>query len=92
MPAVALKRLSCFQHSELLLLLQHHLSPLLLKTLSWCVASGGPRNPNNDPCVVLVGINGLLVGVGACAQQNNADAMVDFAKLPVPGINNKQAH
>jgi hypothetical protein len=37
------------------------------------------------------GINGLLAGAGACAQQNNADAMVDFAKLPVPGINNKQA-
>jgi hypothetical protein len=38
MPAVALKRLSCSQHSELLLLLQHHLFPLLLKTLSECSA------------------------------------------------------
>lgn len=49
-------------------------------------------DPNNDPCVVLAGINGmngLLAGAGACAQQNNADAMVDFVK-PL-GINNKQA-
>jgi len=62
---------------------------------SWqnlCVASGGPRDPNNDPCVVLAGIKGLsalLAGADACAQQDNADAMVDFAELP--GINNKQA-
>jgi len=62
---------------------------------SWqdlCKASGGPQDPNNDPCVVLAGINGinaLLAGADACAQQDNADAMVDFAKLP--GINNKQA-
>ena len=62
---------------------------------SWqnlCVASGGPRDPNNDPCVVLAGIKGLsalLAGADACAQQDNADAMVDFAKLS--GINNKQA-
>jgi hypothetical protein len=34
MPAVVLKSLSCSQHSELLTLLQHHLSPLLLKMLS----------------------------------------------------------
>src|SRR6266699_2430609 len=34
MPAVVLKSLSCSQHSELLILLQHHLFPLLLKTLS----------------------------------------------------------
>ncbi|KAF8496000.1 hypothetical protein F5888DRAFT_1708473 [Russula emetica] len=32
MPTVVLKSLSCSQHSELLLLLQHHLFPLLLKT------------------------------------------------------------
>ena len=62
---------------------------------SWqnlCVASGGPRDPNNDPCVVLAGINGinaLLANADPCAQQNNADAMIDFAKLP--GINNEQA-
>lgn len=35
------------------------------------------------------GINALLAGADACAQQDNADAMVDFAKLP--GINNEQA-
>jgi hypothetical protein len=34
MPAVVLKSLSCSQHSELLLLLRHHLFPLLFKTLS----------------------------------------------------------
>jgi hypothetical protein len=34
MPAVVLKSLSCSQHSELLLLLHHHLFPLLPKTLS----------------------------------------------------------
>ena len=62
---------------------------------SWqdlCKASGVRGDPNNDPCVVLAGINGinsLLAGADACAQQDNADAMVDFAKLP--GINNKQA-
>jgi hypothetical protein len=62
---------------------------------SWqnlCIASGGPRDPNNDPCVVLAGINGinaLLANADACAQQDNADAMVDFAKQP--GINNEQA-
>lgn len=57
---------------------------------SWqdlCKASGGPRDPNNDPCVVLAGINGinaLLAGADACAQQDNADAMVDFAKRKHP--------
>jgi hypothetical protein len=34
MPAVVLKSLSCSQHSELILLLQHQYFPLLLKTLS----------------------------------------------------------
>jgi hypothetical protein len=34
MPAVVLKSLLCSQHSELILLLQHHPFPLLLKTLS----------------------------------------------------------
>jgi hypothetical protein len=62
---------------------------------SWqnlCVKSGGKRDPANDPCVVLAGVNGinsLLAGAGACAQQDNADAMIDFAKSP--GITNKQA-
>src|SRR5712671_528152 len=62
---------------------------------SWqtlCVKSGGKRDPNNDPCVVLAGQKGiaaLLANADTCAQQVNADAMVDFAKSP--GINNKQA-
>ena len=64
---------------------------------SWqdlCVASGGPRgtDPNTDPCVQLAGVNGinaLLANADACAQQNNADAMIDFAKQP--GVNNEQA-
>ena len=54
--------------------------------------SGGTRDPNNDPCVQLAGvkgINALLANADACAQQENADAMIDFAKQP--GINNKQA-
>jgi len=56
------------------------------------IASGGPRDSNDDPCLVLAGENGInavLVCADACAQQDNADAMVGFAKLP--GINNKQA-
>jgi len=62
---------------------------------SWqvlCEQSGGKRDPNNDPCVVLAGQNGisaLLANADTCAQQDNADAMVDFAKSP--GITNKQA-
>jgi len=62
---------------------------------SWqnlCVQSGGKRDPNNDPCVQLAGIKGisaLLANADPCAQQVNADAMVDFAKQP--GITNKQA-
>jgi hypothetical protein len=62
---------------------------------SWqnlCVQSGGPRPPGNDPCLKLAGQNGisaLLANADACAQQVNADAMVDFAKQP--GIKNKQA-
>jgi hypothetical protein len=56
------------------------------------VASGKPCDPNSDPCVVLAGIDGInarLAGMDTCMQQNNADTMVDFAKLH--GINNKQA-
>ena len=55
---------------------------------SWqnlCIASGGPRDPTNDPCVQLAGIGGtnaLLAGADACAQQNISDAMIDFAKGP----------
>jgi hypothetical protein len=63
---------------------------------SWqnlCEQSGGSRNgPGGDPCVVLAGLNGisaLLANADQCAQQDNADAMVDFAKSP--GVNNEQA-
>ncbi|KAH9989082.1 hypothetical protein BJV74DRAFT_458223 [Russula compacta] len=62
---------------------------------SWqtlCEQSGGARPANDDPCVVLAGQNGigaLLANADACAQQDNADAMVDFAKQP--GIKNEQA-
>ena len=62
---------------------------------SWqnlCVVSGGARPANNDPCVELAGIHGissLLANADACAQQNNADAMIDFAKSP--GIKNEAA-
>ncbi|KAH9963392.1 hypothetical protein BGW80DRAFT_1563652 [Lactifluus volemus] len=62
---------------------------------SWqnlCVVSGGPRSPGPDPCVQLAGQNGiasLLANANACAQQDNADAMIDFAKKP--GVTNKQA-
>jgi hypothetical protein len=48
------------------------------------VASGGPHDPDNNPCIVLAGINGinaLLAGTDACAQQNNTDAMVDISQL-----------
>jgi hypothetical protein len=63
---------------------------------SWqnlCEQSGGSRNgAGGDPCVVLAGQNGisaLLANADQCAQQDNADAMVDFAKSS--GVNNKQA-
>jgi len=64
---------------------------------SWqdlCKQSGGPRgnDANSDPCVKLAGVDGinsLLANADACAQQDNADAMVDFAKQA--GIKNKQA-
>jgi hypothetical protein len=35
------------------------------------------------------GISSLLAGADACAQQDNADAMIDFAKKP--GVKNEQA-
>jgi len=63
---------------------------------SWqdlCVKSGGNRNgAGGDPCVTLAGLNGisaLLANADQCAQQDNADAMVDFAKSP--GVTNEQA-
>lgn len=46
-----------------------------------CLASGGDIF-TNDPCVKLAGedgINALLAGDDPCAQQDNADAMIDFA-------------
>jgi len=61
---------------------------------SWqdlCVVSGGDI-VTNDPCVRLAGIDGinaLLAGADPCAQQDNADSMIDFAKSP--GIKNRQA-
>jgi len=61
---------------------------------SWqnlCLVSGGDIQ-TNDPCVQLAGINGinsLLAGADPCDQQDNADAMIDFANSP--GIVNQAA-
>ncbi|TFK92276.1 hypothetical protein K466DRAFT_581998 [Polyporus arcularius HHB13444] len=61
---------------------------------SWqnlCLKSGGDTQ-TGDPCVKLAGINGinaLLANADPCAQQENADAMIDFAKSR--GIKNKAA-
>ncbi|KAI0093851.1 hypothetical protein BDY19DRAFT_279075 [Irpex rosettiformis] len=52
---------------------------------SWqdlCLASGGDIF-TNEPCVTLAGVNGinaLLADADPCDQQDNADAMIDFAK------------
>ncbi|KAI0372900.1 hypothetical protein BV20DRAFT_840595 [Pilatotrama ljubarskyi] len=52
---------------------------------SWqdlCLISGGDIF-TNEPCVKLAGIDGinaLLADADPCAQQDNADAMIDFAK------------
>ena len=46
----------------------------------------------NEPCVQLAGIDGinaLLADADPCAQQDNADAMIDFAKSP--GVTNSDA-
>ncbi|KAI0072793.1 hypothetical protein K474DRAFT_1667417 [Panus rudis PR-1116 ss-1] len=59
---------------------------------SWqdlCLKSGGDT-VTGDPCVQLAGINGinaLLANADPCAQQDNADAMIDFAKSK--GVTNK---
>ncbi|KAG6902249.1 hypothetical protein C0995_002621 [Termitomyces sp. Mi166 len=59
--------------------------------LSWqqlCLVSGGDI-VTGDPCVRLAGIDGinaLLVDADPCAQQDNADAMIAFAKSA--GVNN----
>jgi len=61
---------------------------------SWqklCLASGGDIK-TNTPCVTLAGINGinaLLANADPCAQQDNADAMITFAKSP--GVTNGPA-
>ncbi|KAI0748608.1 hypothetical protein C8Q80DRAFT_1354376 [Daedaleopsis nitida] len=61
---------------------------------SWqdlCLASGGDIF-TDEPCVQLAGIGGinaLLADADPCAQQDNADAMVDFAKSP--GVTNVAA-
>ncbi len=54
-------------------------------------ASGGDT-VTNDPCVQLAGIKGinaLLADADTCDQQDNADAMIDFAKSR--GITNANA-
>lgn len=59
---------------------------------SWqnlCLVSGGDIQ-TNQPCVKLAGqdgISALLANADPCAQQKNADAMIDFAKSP--NIKNK---
>ncbi|KAI0672978.1 hypothetical protein C8Q78DRAFT_970218 [Trametes maxima] len=61
---------------------------------SWqdlCLVSGGDIF-TNEPCVQLAGVNGinaLLADADPCAQQDNADAMIDFAKSP--GVTNADA-
>ncbi|OCH93390.1 hypothetical protein OBBRIDRAFT_317139 [Obba rivulosa] len=61
---------------------------------SWqdlCLVSGGDIF-TNEPCVNLAGIDGinaLLASGGPCDQQDNADAMIDFAKSP--GVTNTDA-
>ncbi|THH12642.1 hypothetical protein EW146_g7507 [Bondarzewia mesenterica] len=56
-----------------------------------CLVSGGDIF-TNEPCVQLAGIDGinaLLASGDPCAQQDNADAMVDFAKSA--GVTNGDA-
>lgn len=61
---------------------------------SWqdlCLKSGGDIT-TNQPCVKLAGIDGinaLLANADPCAQQDNADAMINFAKSN--GVTNKDA-
>lgn len=81
-----------FQANLLKRIAQSDLGQVAQSWQNLCVKSGGPRPAGNDPCVVLAGQNGissLLANADVCAQQNNADAMVDFAKQP--GVTNKQA-
>ncbi|KAF8891321.1 hypothetical protein BD779DRAFT_197018 [Infundibulicybe gibba] len=56
-----------------------------------CLASGGDIF-TNEPCVNLAGVNGinaLLATADPCDQQDNADAMIVFAKSP--GVTNSEA-
>ncbi|KAI0345322.1 hypothetical protein BDW22DRAFT_1325280 [Trametopsis cervina] len=56
-----------------------------------CLASGGDIF-TDEPCVKLAGVNGinaLLADADPCAQQDNADAMIDFAKST--GVTNSDA-
>ncbi|KAL4246076.1 hypothetical protein ABKN59_003278 [Abortiporus biennis] len=61
---------------------------------SWqdlCLVSGGDIF-TNEPCITLAGINGinaLLANANPCDQQDNADAMIDFAKSE--GVTNSDA-
>ncbi|RDX56512.1 hypothetical protein OH76DRAFT_1337142, partial [Lentinus brumalis] len=61
---------------------------------SWqdlCLVSGGDIF-TNEPCVTFAGVDGinaLLGDADPCAQQDNADAMIDFAKSP--GVTNADA-
>ncbi|KAH9857127.1 hypothetical protein C2E23DRAFT_856632 [Lenzites betulinus] len=61
---------------------------------SWqdlCLVSGGDIF-TNEPCVQLAGVNGinaLLADADPCAQQDNADEMIDFAHAP--GVTNTDA-
>ena len=46
----------------------------------------------DEPCVILAGVDGinaLLANADPCAQQDNADAMIDFARSP--GVTNTDA-
>ncbi|KAK7693785.1 hypothetical protein QCA50_003357 [Cerrena zonata] len=54
-----------------------------------CLVSGGDIF-TEEPCVILAGVNGinaLLANADPCDQQDNADAMIDFAKSD--GVTNK---
>jgi hypothetical protein len=70
---------------------QDDLQALAQKWQDLCLNSGGDIEVG-DPCVKLTGKDGitsLLANADPCAQQDNADAMVTFAKSP--NITNKDA-
>ncbi|KAL0946709.1 hypothetical protein HGRIS_012896 [Hohenbuehelia grisea] len=74
---------------------QSDLPELALKWQELCLLSGGDiftLDSEDSPCVRLGGFDGitaLLADADPCAQQDNADAMIDFAKSR--GIRNKAA-